>query len=204
MSSTKPRIFFTRLSTEGTQPALDPLVENILQEDFELITSRMVEEKPELWDTIQGSVTYTAWEPEQRRLLEKARNLKVVCSLGVGTNHLDLDYWKSRGIPVGYTPTAVTDATADMAFALILTTICRIKKGLLLLYAKELPNPVSEIEKKNMEQRSKYLKAYWTSSWIIVVSANYWCIWRVVCMAFYACDEAAIMYLIPTTYIVQF
>ncbi len=161
MSSTKPRIFFTCLSTEGTQPALDPMAENTFQEDFELITRRMVEKKPELWDTIQGSVTYPEWEPEQRRLLEKARNLKVVCSLGVGTNHLDLDYWKSRGIPIGYTPTAVTDATADMAFALILTTVCRIKKGLLLLYAKKRASQSCFRNRKKMEQRSTiYLKGY--------------------------------------------
>ncbi len=129
MLSAKPRIFCNSLTTEGTESAVGVCGEKILQDDFELISNEMLGKNPELLDTIQGWVTYGPLGTEQSRLLEKARNLKVLCSTGVGTNHLDMEYWKRRGIPVGYTPTAVTDATADMAFALILTTVCGVKKG---------------------------------------------------------------------------
>ena len=93
------------------------------------MSSRILEAKPELWDAIEGSVTWVPWEPEQRGLLEKARNLKVVCTLGVVIDHLDMEYWSNNGIPVGHCPTAVTGATADLAFTLILTAVSGVKRG---------------------------------------------------------------------------
>ena len=47
-------------------------------------------------------------------------NVRVVSNYGVGVNHIDLDECARRNIPVGNTPGVLDDATADLAWALLL------------------------------------------------------------------------------------
>ena len=53
-------------------------------------------------------------------LLAKAPKLKVVVQASVGYDNIDIDACTRRGIPVGNTPGVLVDATADLAFGLIL------------------------------------------------------------------------------------
>jgi glyoxylate reductase len=53
-------------------------------------------------------------------LMDAAPNLKVIANYAVGSDNIDLQAAKERGIAVGVTPDVLTDATADLAFALIL------------------------------------------------------------------------------------
>ncbi|KAF1846471.1 uncharacterized protein K460DRAFT_281634 [Cucurbitaria berberidis CBS 394.84] len=46
--------------------------------------------------------------------------LKVIASFSVGTDHVDRGALKSRNIRLGYTPTCLTDAVADLTIMLIL------------------------------------------------------------------------------------
>lgn len=46
--------------------------------------------------------------------------LKVVASFSVGTDHVDREALKKRNIRLGYTPTCLTDAVADLTIMLIL------------------------------------------------------------------------------------
>jgi glyoxylate reductase len=62
-------------------------------------------------------------------LLDGAPSLKVIANYGVGFEHIDLAGATRRGIPVTNTPGVLTDATADLAFALILATARRIAAG---------------------------------------------------------------------------
>ncbi len=52
--------------------------------------------------------------------------LKAVCNYAVGTDNVDLAACKARGVMVTNTPNAVTEGTADMAWALILGVARRI------------------------------------------------------------------------------
>ncbi|MDD2921734.1 MAG: D-glycerate dehydrogenase [Anaerolineales bacterium] len=52
--------------------------------------------------------------------------LKVISSMSVGVDHIDVAAATARGIPVGNTPGVLTDATADQAFALMLSAARRI------------------------------------------------------------------------------
>ena len=62
-------------------------------------------------------------------LLDGAPSLKVIANYGVGFEHIDLAGATRRGIPVTNTPGVLTDATADLAFALILAMARRIAAG---------------------------------------------------------------------------
>jgi glyoxylate reductase len=53
-------------------------------------------------------------------LLDAAPRLRAIANYAVGTDNIDLDLTRARGIPVGVTPDVLTEATADLAFALLL------------------------------------------------------------------------------------
>jgi glyoxylate reductase len=55
--------------------------------------------------------------------------LRHVASYGVGVNHLDLDACAARGVLVTNTPGVVTEATADLAFGLVLAVARRIAES---------------------------------------------------------------------------
>jgi glyoxylate/hydroxypyruvate reductase len=62
--------------------------------------------------------------------------LKAIASFSVGTDHVDRDALKKRKIRLGYTPTCLTDAVADLTVMLILMAqrrggeaIAKVKKG---------------------------------------------------------------------------
>uniref|UniRef100_A0A2K5PZK4 Glyoxylate and hydroxypyruvate reductase n=1 Tax=Cebus imitator TaxID=2715852 RepID=A0A2K5PZK4_CEBIM len=66
-----------------------------------------------------------------KRLLDVAgANLKVISTLSVGVDHLALDEIKKRGIRVGYTPDVLTDATAELAVSLLLSTCRRLPEAI--------------------------------------------------------------------------
>ncbi len=54
------------------------------------------------------------------------RRLKVISSMSVGVDHIDVAAATARGIPVGNTPGVLTEATADHTFALLLSAARRI------------------------------------------------------------------------------
>jgi glyoxylate reductase len=62
-------------------------------------------------------------------LIEGAPRLRAIANMAVGTDNIDLEAAAARGIPVGNTPDVLTDATADIAFALLLALARRIVPG---------------------------------------------------------------------------
>ena len=56
--------------------------------------------------------------------------LRVVSNYAVGFNNIDIDEAKRRGIHVGNTPDVLTDATADLAVALLLAAARRVREGI--------------------------------------------------------------------------
>jgi len=61
--------------------------------------------------------------------LGMAENLKVISTYSVGFDHIDIEYAKSKKIRVGHTPKVLTDATADLAFGLMLDVVRRVSEG---------------------------------------------------------------------------
>src|SRR5260370_42561241 len=62
-------------------------------------------------------------------LLDAAARLKVVSNYAVGFNNVDIKAATERGICVGNTPGVLTDATADMAFCLLIGAARRLVEG---------------------------------------------------------------------------
>lgn len=55
--------------------------------------------------------------------------LKVISQMAVGYDNIEIAAARARGIPVGNTPGVLTEATADLAFALLLAGARRIVEG---------------------------------------------------------------------------
>ncbi len=64
-----------------------------------------------------------------KETMECAKNLKVISTYSVGFDHIDTEHAKKKKIRVGYTPEVLTDATADLAFSLLLDISRRVSEG---------------------------------------------------------------------------
>ena len=63
-------------------------------------------------------------------LIDAAPELKVISQCAVGYDNIDVGAATARGIPVGNTPGVLTDATADFAFALLMSAARRIGEAI--------------------------------------------------------------------------
>ncbi len=69
-------------------------------------------------------------EPVDADLLEAAGpDLRVVANYAVGYNNIDLDACRARGVRVTNTPGVLTEATADLTWALLLAAARRVVEG---------------------------------------------------------------------------
>jgi lactate dehydrogenase-like 2-hydroxyacid dehydrogenase len=65
-----------------------------------------------------------------RDLLDHAPQLRVVSTMSVGYEHIDLEECRRRQIAVGHTPGVLTDATADFALTLILASARKLLESI--------------------------------------------------------------------------
>jgi glyoxylate reductase len=62
-------------------------------------------------------------------LIGRCPHLRAISNYAVGYDNVDLDAASARGIPVGNTPDVLTDATADLAFALLLAAARKLPEA---------------------------------------------------------------------------
>ncbi|WP_227938009.1 2-hydroxyacid dehydrogenase [Alkalihalobacillus deserti] len=65
-----------------------------------------------------------------QEVFDRAKQLKVVSTMAVGYDNIDLEVARNRGILVGHTPGVLTEATADLTFALLMATGRRLIEGM--------------------------------------------------------------------------
>ncbi len=74
-------------------------------------------------DRIRGIATFGR---APAALIDACPNLEIISSVGVGTDGIDVEHAKRRGIPVCNTPDVLNDEVANTAIALLLATTRRI------------------------------------------------------------------------------
>jgi len=62
-------------------------------------------------------------------MMDHAPELRVISTISVGVDHIDIAAATRRGIPVGHTPGVLVDSTADLAVALMLATTRRVAEA---------------------------------------------------------------------------
>ncbi|WP_047154039.1 2-hydroxyacid dehydrogenase [Aneurinibacillus tyrosinisolvens] len=70
-----------------------------------------------------------------KEVLDAAPSLKVISTMAVGYDNIDIAEAARRGIAIGHTPGILTEATADLTFALLMASGRRVAEG--AAYVKE-------------------------------------------------------------------
>lgn len=65
-------------------------------------------------------------EPLNKKVLSKAKKLKIISRVGIGINNIDLEYAKKKGIVITNTPDAPTEAVIELNLGLIFSLIRNI------------------------------------------------------------------------------
>lgn len=112
------------------QGAIPPALQTRLQSKYDAVFLPQSGEERERViaaeaQTAVALVTNAKWGCDAT-LASKFPKLKVVSSLGVGLDAIDVEALRKRGIVVGYTPEVLNDCVADIAFALLMAVSRRI------------------------------------------------------------------------------
>jgi glyoxylate reductase len=76
-------------------------------------------------------------EKFDKDLIDQIPRCKVIANYAVGFNNIDVEYAAEKGITVTNTPDVLTDATADIAMALVLSCSRRIIEGEKIMRSKK-------------------------------------------------------------------
>jgi glyoxylate reductase len=77
---------------------------------------------------VDGLITLLT-DPIDRTLIQSSPNLKVISQMAVGYDNIDVTAATEHGIPVGHTPGILTNATADLTWALLMAAARRVVEG---------------------------------------------------------------------------
>ncbi len=123
---TKPKVFITRILPQAGLDMLADVAElDIWQEDLPPSYATL-KQKAAGKDGLLTLLTDTIDAP----VLEAAgKSLKVVSQYAVGYDNIDVIAASQRGIPVGNTPGVLTEATADLTWALLMAAARRVVEG---------------------------------------------------------------------------
>jgi lactate dehydrogenase-like 2-hydroxyacid dehydrogenase len=67
--------------------------------------------------------------PVTENILNQAPNLRVISNMAVGVDNIDIEACTQRGIPIGNTPGVLTESTADLTMALLLSIARKISNA---------------------------------------------------------------------------
>ncbi|NGZ02930.1 MAG: D-glycerate dehydrogenase [Nitrospira sp. WS238] len=121
----RPTLFITRLLP---QPVMDAI-----PQQYRVLAPSV--DQPSTAEELQrgfsqaDAVICTLTDRIETSLLSHATKLKIIANYAVGYNNIDLPAATQRGIVVTNTPDALTDATADLTWALLLTIARRVAEG---------------------------------------------------------------------------
>jgi glyoxylate reductase len=120
-----PRLFVARKLSVDPRRVLGAEV------DIDLWDDEMPPSRDELLARVAGADGLLALLTERvdAELLQAAPSLRVVANHAVGVDNVDVRACTERGVWVTNTPDAVTEATADLTWALILAVARRVGEG---------------------------------------------------------------------------
>ncbi|AHM02833.1 Glyoxylate reductase / Glyoxylate reductase / Hydroxypyruvate reductase [Roseibacterium elongatum DSM 19469] len=130
MPSQRLSVVVTRRLPEAVETRMKELFDVELNEDDHPMTkgelvaamSRADVLVPCIADRIDGAM-----------LAQAGERLKLIANYGAGVDHIDVSTARQRGVLVTNTPGVMTDDTADMVMALILSVLRRVPEGMAIM-----------------------------------------------------------------------
>lgn len=121
----KPRLLITRKVFPEVIGALSPHFELVTNPDDAIWSDEEVRNRVRDCQALYVVAT----DRVDAQLLAAASGLRMVATGSVGFNHIDVAACTARGIVVTNTPEVLTEATADMAWALLMATARRVTES---------------------------------------------------------------------------
>ncbi|MBI05966.1 MAG: D-glycerate dehydrogenase [Rhodospirillaceae bacterium] len=125
-SSKKPRVFVTRRLPDQIQARMMELFDTRLNESDRALDQGQLIEATKDTDVLVPTVTDTI---NREFIAATSPQLQLIASFGTGVDHVDLAAAREHDIVVTNTPGVLTEDTADMAMALILSVPRRLAEG---------------------------------------------------------------------------
>jgi glyoxylate reductase len=118
----RPKVFVTRKIPETGLRILEEYCEIVYRDEVPPPT------RDELLKSVEDvdAIYCTLNEIIDREVMDRARKLKVVGTMSVGVDHIDVEYATKKGIYVVYTPGVLTETVADHTWALLLAVARRV------------------------------------------------------------------------------
>lgn len=120
----RPKVLITHKVPASVRATLEAACEIDYHDGYDLPADEL---KARLHDK-QGVVTVLT-DAVTADVMDAAPELKVVANIAVGFNNIDVAAARARGIIVTNTPDVLTEATADMTWALIMDITRRVSEG---------------------------------------------------------------------------
>lgn len=122
----RPKVYVSRIIPEAglslIREACDAEVwPEVMPPPYELLLEKV--------KTVDGLLSTLNDRIDESLISASGEQLKVISQMSVGYDNIDVKAAQARGIPIGNTPGVLTDATADLAFALLLAAARRIVEG---------------------------------------------------------------------------
>jgi glyoxylate reductase len=126
MTKKKPLVVVTRKLPEAIETRMMELFDARLNIDDAAMSKQELIEAVKEADVLVPTVTDKI---DAAVLAHAGPNLRLIANFGTGVDHVDLQTARSRGITVTNTPDVLTEDTADMTMALILSVSRRLAEG---------------------------------------------------------------------------
>ncbi|SDA19717.1 D-glycerate dehydrogenase [Sphingomonas sp. NFR15] len=121
-----PKVIVTRELTEAVMARMEQLFDTTLNRFDRKMTRAQLAEAMATCDVLVPSVTDTI---DAGLIAGAGERLKLIANFGAGVNHIDLKAARARGIIVTNTPGVLTEDTADLTMALIVSVPRRLAEG---------------------------------------------------------------------------
>ncbi|WP_456386762.1 NAD(P)-dependent oxidoreductase, partial [Profundibacter sp.] len=130
MSAERLSVVVTRRLPEAVETRMKELFDVELRDDDAPMSREEIISAMKRADVLVPTLTDTV---DAGMLTQAGENLRLIANYGAGVDHIDVQTARQRGVLVSNTPGVVTEDTADMTLALILTVTRRIPEGLALM-----------------------------------------------------------------------
>jgi glyoxylate reductase len=128
----RPKVIVTRELTDGVMARMEELFDTRLNREDRALTRAELEAAVADADVLAPTITDRI---DADLIAKAAPRLKLIANFGVGVDHIDLHAARERRILVTNTPGVLTEDTADMTMALILSVPRRLGEGEKLIRA---------------------------------------------------------------------
>jgi glyoxylate reductase len=126
MSKARPLVIVTRRLPESVETRMRELFQTRLNIDDRPMTQAELVEAMKAADVLVPTVTDRI---DASMISQAGERLNLIANIGNGVDNIDVDAAVKRGISVTNTPNVLTEDTADMTMALILSVPRRLAEG---------------------------------------------------------------------------